>query len=66
MKLELLQICYNKSKNILEQEFRDVMEKHLKKLRKIIKKEFKTIKQYEKILKNVNLRYFCRKEIDIK
>ena len=36
LKLDLLQICYNKSENILELDFRDVMGEHLKELREIM------------------------------
>lgn len=35
MELDLLQVCYNKSKDILELEFRDVMGEYLKELREI-------------------------------
>ena len=34
--LELLQVCYDESKNALELEFRDVMGEHLKELRDIL------------------------------
>ena len=34
--LELLQVCYDESKNALELEFRDVMGEHLKELRDIM------------------------------
>lgn len=39
LELDLLQICYNKSKDILELEFRDVMGEYLKELKDILKKE---------------------------
>jgi len=39
LELDLLQICYNKSKNILEIEFRDVMGEYLKELREIMEKK---------------------------
>lgn len=34
--LELLQVCYDESKNALELEFRDMMGEHLKELRDIM------------------------------
>lgn len=39
LELDLLQVCYNKSKDILELEFRDVMGEYLKELKDILKKE---------------------------
>lgn len=36
LELELLQVCYDESKNALELEFRDVMGEHLKELRDIM------------------------------
>lgn len=38
LKLDLLQICYNKTNNTLELEFRDMTGEHLKELRKIMDK----------------------------
>lgn len=38
LKLDLLQICYNKINNTLELEFIDVMGEHIKELRKIMDK----------------------------
>lgn len=35
LKLELLQICYDKPNNTIELEFRDIMGEHLKELREI-------------------------------
>ena len=37
--LDLLQICYNKTNNTLEVEFRDIMGEHLKELREIMNGE---------------------------
>lgn len=37
--LDLLQICYNKTNDTIELEFRDVMGEHLKELKKILKKK---------------------------
>lgn len=37
LELDLLQICYNKNKEILELEFRDVMGEYLKELKEIMK-----------------------------
>ena len=39
LKLDLLQICYNKTNNALELEFRDIMGEHLKELREIMGKK---------------------------
>lgn len=39
LKLDLLQICYNKTNNTLEVEFRDIMGEHLKELREIMNGE---------------------------
>ena len=39
LKLDLLQICYNKTNNTLELEFRDIMGEHLKELREIMGKK---------------------------
>ena len=39
LKLDLLQICYNKIKDTLELEFRDIMGEHLKELREIMNKK---------------------------
>ena len=39
IKLELLQICYDKSKDRLEIEFRDVMSEYIQELRRIKNKE---------------------------
>ena len=39
MELDLLQVCYNKSKDILELEFRDVMGEYLKELKEIADKK---------------------------
>lgn len=39
LKLDLLQICYNKNKEILELEFRDVMGEYLKELKEIVDKK---------------------------
>lgn len=39
LKLDLLQICYNKTNNTLELEFRDIMGEHLKELREIMNRE---------------------------
>lgn len=36
LKLDLLQICYNKTNNTLELEFRDVMGEHLEELKEIM------------------------------
>ena len=51
--LDLLQICYNKTNDTIELEFRDVMGEYLKELRKIIKK-----KQY-----NIIAKFFISKPI---
>ena len=39
LKLDLLQICYNKTNNTLEVKFRDIMGEHLKELREIMNGE---------------------------
>lgn len=39
LKLDLLQICYNKTNNTLELEFRDIMGEHLKEFREIMNRE---------------------------
>ncbi len=39
LELDLLQICYNKNKEILELEFRDVMGEYLKELKEIADKK---------------------------
>jgi hypothetical protein len=39
LKLDLLQICYNKTNNTLELKFRDIMGEHLKELREIMNGE---------------------------
>ena len=39
LKLDLIQICYNKTNNTLELEFRDIMGEHLKELREIMNRE---------------------------
>ncbi len=39
LKLDLLQICYNKTNNTLDVEFRDIMGEHLKELREIMNGE---------------------------
>lgn len=38
LELDLLQVCYNKSKDILELEFRDVMGEYLNELKEIMGK----------------------------
>lgn len=42
LKLELLQICYDKPNNTIELEFRDIMGEHLKELKEFINKGLKT------------------------
>ena len=37
--LDLLQICYNKTKDTIELEFRDVLEEHLEELKEIMDKK---------------------------
>lgn len=51
--LDLLQICYNKTNDTIELEFRDVMGEYLKELRKIMDK-----KQY-----NIIAKFFISKPI---
>ena len=41
IKLELLQICYDKSKDRLEIEFRDVMSEYIEELREIMNRKAK-------------------------
>ena len=41
IKLELLQICYDKSKDKLEIEFRDVMSEYIEELREIMNRKAK-------------------------
>ena len=40
--LDLLQICYNKTNDTIELEFRDVMEEYLEELKKIMKNKTQT------------------------